>query len=223
MKDPESEDLDNPFDPSRMSLGWRKSTDKPLPRHGSQDTFLRGPIPWPWWLKAASQSGQALHVASAVRYLVGRKGRSTVSFALGDLDPFLGVSRWATRHGLRSLESAALVRVYLQAGCKPNIQVCDIYCDSDPRMLYGPIPWAWWVRACRLPGRTLHVASAIWAIAGWDGGFSAVCELPLYRPADLTLGRKAVRFGIQALQLDGLIEVESRRGRPSVVTLLPVE
>jgi hypothetical protein len=26
----------------------------------------------------------------------------------------------------------------------------------------------WWARACRLPGRALHVAPAIWATVGWN-------------------------------------------------------
>src|SRR5262249_43599765 len=78
-------DPGNPFDPSRMALGWRGLPGRPIPRHGPLDTFLRGPIPWPWWSRAASLPGRALHVASAVRYLGGWKGAPTVSLALGDL------------------------------------------------------------------------------------------------------------------------------------------
>jgi hypothetical protein len=40
---------------------------------------------------------------------------------------------------------------------------------------------------------------------------------------DLAVGRKAARLGLRALESDGLILVESRSGRPSVVSLLPVE
>jgi hypothetical protein len=169
----------NPFDPSRLSIGWIGSAGYPPPCHGPDDTFLRGPIPWPWWSRAASLPGRALHVASAVRYLVGWKGESTVSFALGDLDPFLGIDRQATRRGLRALESATLVDVESRIGCKLLVRVCEIEDDRDRRMLRGPIPWSWWLRACRLPGRALHVASAIWATVGWDGGRSTACEFLL--------------------------------------------
>jgi hypothetical protein len=79
------------------------------------------------------------------------------------------------------------------------------------------------VRACRLPGRALHVASAVWATAGWNGGRSAVVALPLDAWSDFAMGRKAVRLGLGALESDGLILVESRSGRPSIVTLLPVD
>jgi hypothetical protein len=145
-----------------------------------------------------------------------------VSFALGDLDPFLGVDRQATRRGLRALESVALVEVEWRAGRKLLVRVCEVEDDSDRRKLRGPIPWPWWVRACRLPGRALHVSSAIWATIGWAGGRSAICDFPLDEWTDLALGRKAVRLGLRALESDRLILVESRAGRPSVVTLLAV-
>jgi hypothetical protein len=215
-------EVDNPFDPARVSIEWRGLTGRPIPRHGPLDTFLRGPIPWPWWSQAARLPGRALHVASAIRYLVGWKGEPTVSLALGDLDPFLGVDRQAARRGLRSLESLALVEVGSRAGCKLLVRVCEVADSLDRRQLRGPIPWPWWVRACRLPGRALHVASAIWATVGWNGGRSAVCEVPLDGWADLAMGRKAVRLGMSALVSDGLILVESRAGLPSIVALLPV-
>jgi hypothetical protein len=212
----------NPFDPARMAIGRAGLTSRPIPRHGPLDTFLRGPIPWPWWSRAASLPGRALHVASAVRYLVGWAGGPTVSLALGDLDLFLGVDRQAARRGLRALESAALVEVESRAGCKFLVRVCEVEGDPDRRQLRGPIPWPWWLRACRLPGRALPVASAIWATVGWGGGRSATCEFSLAGWADLALSRKAVRLGLRALASDGLILVESRAGRPPIVSLLPV-
>jgi hypothetical protein len=215
-------EVGNPFDPEMMAIGWRGMMGHPIPRHGPLDTFLRGPIPWSWWSRAASLPGRALHVAAAVRYLVGWRGGPTVALALGDLDPFLGVDRQAARRGLRALESVALVEVDSRSGCKLRVRVCEVEDDPDRRKLRGPIPWPWWVRACRLPGRALHVASAIWAIVGWNGGRSAVCEFPLDGWLDLALGRKAVRRGLWALESDGLILIESRSGRPSIVTLLPV-
>jgi hypothetical protein len=213
----------NPFDPSILSIGQQCTEDYPIPRPGQRDTFLPGPIPWAWWSRAALLPGRALHVASAVCYLTGLERGAMVSFALGDLALFLGVSQQAMRRGLRALESVSLVEVQSRSGWKFRVRVREIENDSDRRRLYGPIPWAWWVRACRLPGRTLHVASAIWAIVGWGGGTSARCELVLDGWADLALGRKAVRRGLIALGSDGLILVESKIGRPSLVTLLPVE
>jgi hypothetical protein len=205
-----------------MAIGWRGSTGHPIPRHGPLDTFLRGPIPWPWWSRAASLPGRALHVASAVRYLVGWRGGPTVSLALGDLDPFLGIDRQTARRGLRALEYIDLVEVESRAGHKLLVRLCEVANDPDRRKLRGPIPWSWWIRACRLPGRALHVASAIWATVGWNGGRSAGCEFPLDGWADLAVSRKAVRLGLSALESDGLIMIESRAGLPSIVTLLPV-
>jgi hypothetical protein len=123
---------------------------------------------------------------------------------------------------VRALESLALVKVESRAGHKLLVRVCEVADDPDHRQLRGPIPWPWWVRACRLPGRALHVASAIWATVEWNGGRSAECEFPLDGCFDLAVGRKSVRLGLRALEADGLILVESRVGRPSIVTLLPV-
>ena len=48
-------------------------------------------------------------------------------------------------------------------------------------------------------------------------------EFPLNNDwADLALGRKAIRLGLVVLELDGLIQVELRAGRPSIVTLMPI-
>jgi hypothetical protein len=211
----------NPFDPARMAVGWAGLKSRPIPRHGPLDTFLKGPIPWPWWSRAAALPGRALHVASAVRYLVGWAGEPTVSLALGDLDPFLGVDRQSARRGLRALESIALVAVESRAGCKLLVRACEVEGDPDRRQLRGPIPWSWWLRACRLPGRALHVASAIWATVGWSGGRSAACDFQLAGWADLALSRKAVRLGLRALESDGLILVELRAGRSPIVSLVP--
>jgi hypothetical protein len=128
------------------------------------------------------------------RFVVGWK---TASFSPGDLDPFLGVSI-----GMRP---AVLCEHYNRRpwsrwnrGLVANFGFECAMSSNDPdrRKLRGPIPWFWWIRACRLPGRSLQVASAIWAIAGWNGGRSAVCIFPLDKWSDLALGRKAVRLGL---------------------------
>jgi hypothetical protein len=217
--------IGNPFDPSQMRIGWQEVEQHPVPRHDSHETFLRGPIPWSWWIQSALLPGKALHVASAIRYLVGRKvhwrGEGFVSLALEDLDPFLGVNRQATRRGLRVLRLAGLVEVGSRPGCKFRVRICERTNDLDPRMLRGPIPWSWWIHACRLPGRTLHVASAVWAMVGWNDHQSARCEFSLEDLSELGLGRKAVHWGLLNLESAGLIRLESRHGLPFVVTLLP--
>ena len=192
----------------------------PIPRHGPLDTFLRGPIPWPWWSRAASLPGRALHVASAVRYLVGWRGGPTIFFALGDLDPFLGVDRQTARRGLRALEFLALVEVESRAGCKLLVRACEVADDptaassADPSVaLVGSgLPVTWSGPACRI--RDLGNRRVDW------------CEIrgrriPARWVGDLARGRKSVRIGLRALESDGLILVELRSVRRSIVTLLP--
>jgi hypothetical protein len=222
------------YDPAKITLGWMglrelfnpergevrggRSRSHPPPRHGILDTFLRGPIPWPWWSRAASLPGRALHVASAVRYLVGWADGPVVSFALGDLDRFLGVGYHAARRGLQVLVSAGLVEMESRVGGQLRARACEIEEGPDRRQLRGPIPWAWWLRACGGPGKSLHVASICWFLAGL--GRSAVFEL---RPEDswgMGLSRQSIYRGLTALELAGLVSVVRRSGRTPVVTIL---
>src|SRR5262245_24888524 len=77
--------------------------------------------------------------------------------------------------------------------------------------LKGPIPWAWWASACRLPGAALAVAAAVRYRAGWMG--PAAIPLGL---ADLSgsLGvlPRSARRGLAALERAGLVDVARRPG-----------
>src|SRR4051794_22499214 len=73
--DPASSD---PFDPDSLRLppgmvGAITAPRRP-PRHRVGQPFLKGPIPWAWWAAACRLPGQALQVASAIRYRAGCSG-----------------------------------------------------------------------------------------------------------------------------------------------------
>jgi hypothetical protein len=226
--------LNGSYDPAKITLGWMGPRDSfgperdgvprggsgrcPLPRHGISDTFLRGPIPWVWWSRAASLPGRALHVASAVRYLVGWAGGPVVSFSLRDLDPFLGVGHRAARRGLQALVSAGLIEIESRVEGQLRVRVCEIEDGPDRRQLRGPIPWAWWLQACRSPGKALHIASICWFLAGRER--SAIFELGSGCPSEMGLSRQSVYRGLDALESGGLISVVHRPGRPPVVSIL---
>ena len=84
--------------------------------------------------------------------------------------------------------------------------------------LRGPIPGDWLSVAGKLPGKTLHVALAIWLAFGvlketrfrftsrWHGWFD--------------IGPRALRKSLQRLREAGLIRVEYRPGCSPIVTLL---
>jgi hypothetical protein len=86
------------------------------------------------------------------------------------------------------------------------------------RFLRGPIPWHWLEAAGRLPGKTLHVAIALWLLAGIKRGRPAKWEPAT--AATLGVERHAAYRGLAALEAAGLIAVDRRNGRCPVVTML---
>ena len=86
--------------------------------------------------------------------------------------------------------------------------------------LRGPIPWPWLSAAARLPGKTLHVAVAIWFVAGLKNNRTI-----RFRPAvgrGLGLSRYAAYTGLAALEKLGLIQVDRQRGRSPIITIVDV-
>src|SRR4051794_31906212 len=214
--------LPDPFDPALLLLPpgmiGTIATPKRPPRHRKGELFLKGPIPWDWWSTACRLAGQALQVASALRYRAGRAGTEGIHLGLADLEPVMGVHRNSARRGLRALEDAGLVCVSRRSGSKPVVSLLDLSPGGKKRKpLYGPIPWAWWVLACRLPGRSLQVASALWFMVGWSKNRQAEFEFGLAEWAELGLSRFSAGRGIECLHRAGLVSVEYRTGRKPVV------
>ena len=92
---------------------------KPRTRAG----FLKGPVPWPWLMRAAQLPGQAFKVGVAIWHLAGLKKKHTVALSLTSLDEELAVHRDAARRGLCALEEAGLVSVERHAGRKPIVTI----------------------------------------------------------------------------------------------------
>ena len=87
--------------------------------------------------------------------------------------------------------------------------------------LGGPIPMGWLGRAAALPGKALHLAVALWFEAGRRPGKPAAVGLSerTYRRFGLTARNTRAR-ALRALAGAGLVRVEVRVGRPTVVTVL---
>ncbi len=91
--------------------------------------------------------------------------------------------------------------------------------EAPPKLLFlrGPIPMDWLSKAADLPGKTLHLALALW----WLKGMSKVEAFKLTRKA-LTLlhiSRDATRDGLNRLEQQGLIRVERKTGQSHVITI----
>ena len=84
----------------------------------------------------------------------------------------------------------------------------------------GPLPGLWIGRAARLPGRALHVALALWHLAGLANGRRVK---PTWRIWErLGLRPDAGRRGLAALERAGLVEVKRGAGRCPEVAILDV-
>jgi hypothetical protein len=86
--------------------------------------------------------------------------------------------------------------------------------------LKGPIPWAWLLRAGRLPGRALHVALVLWREAGCKNSRTVPFRLSL--AVQFGVHADTARRGLHALESAGLISSRYIPGRYLEVTLLNV-
>jgi hypothetical protein len=207
--------------PSEMigSLETRKRS----PRHHPGDPFIKGPISYTWIASACRLSGVGLHVAMSYRFYRDRfrfKRRGS-RWGVSDIATGLRSSDKAARRGLHAAELAGLLSVSRKPGCKLGVSVLDLpetEAGLKRRPLYGPIPWAWWLPACRLPGKALQVASVCWLLAGWER--SAEFELAPDDWAEFGLSRFSAARGLDKLSEAGLVAVARRSGQSPIVSIL---
>lgn len=101
-----------------------------------------------------------------------------------------------------------------------------IYRDRLPRhqkgekFLAGPIPWSWWSKAALLPGKPLHVASAIWFLASVKK--SATVQLQGAVLKDLGVSRKSAYRVLKLFEQAGLIACDRGPGRRAIISVLDV-
>lgn len=91
---------------------------------------------------------------------------------------------------------------------------------AGEKFLKGPIPLDWLSVAAQLPGKSLHVAIAIWLTAS----LAKSATVPLSNAAALPFGldRNAKYRALVWLEGAGLISVERKLGRSPVVTVCEV-
>ena len=89
---------------------------------------------------------------------------------------------------------------------------------AGEKFLKGPIPMDWLSAAARLPGKSLHVAIAIWFTASLNKS----ATVPLSNLAGLPFGldRNAKYRALKWLEEKNLISIERKLGRSPLVTLL---
>jgi hypothetical protein len=132
----------------------------------------------------------------------------------------LRISRDTAREGLHAAERAGLLAVEREPGCKLAVAILDLLESTsgpDRRPLIGPIPWAWWLPASRLPGKSLQVGAVCWLLAGWER--SAAFELALSEWAEFGFSRFSASRCLDELARAELVWVARTPGRSPVVTL----
>ncbi len=85
----------------------------------------------------------------------------------------------------------------------------------------GPIPGRWLGAAAKLPGRSLHVAMAIWQEA-------SLTKRPQVVLTSKTMGRFSVsrstaHIGLKRLEAAGLVRVDRHNGRRPRVTICDIQ
>jgi len=115
------------FDPKRFAMDSAASIvgGRRAPKLVRGQRFLKGPIPWPWLMRAAELPGRALHTAVALWFLSGVTRSETVKLSSRSLTE-LGVDRHAKYRALAALERAGLVRVTRLPGQNPLVTLLPL-------------------------------------------------------------------------------------------------
>lgn len=109
--------------PNLMASTNGKASTKP-PRHRQGERFLKGPIPWPWILRATRLPRGALSMALVLWRLSGvRRSRTVQLTAAGWREVF--PYRQNAYRALARLEAAGLVSVERQQGRGPAVTLLD--------------------------------------------------------------------------------------------------
>jgi hypothetical protein len=210
--------------PSGQAVVTLKGRDFYLGRHGSPESRAEyDRLVGEWLANGRRLPGSGLPVAMALRFFSVRF-RGANRRGLDDIARELRISTDSARRGLHAAELAGLLDVDREPGCKLSISVLDLpEPEAGPlrRPLFGPIPWAWWLPASRLPGKALQVASACWLSAGWSR--SAEFELALDGWSEFGLSRFSARRGLDELEKSGLVSVTRSPGRRAVVAIMDVQ
>ena len=88
------------------------------------------------------------------------------------------------------------------------------------RFLRGPIPLPWLSRAARLPGKALHVAIAVYYLAGLKRRRTVALSGKV--SAELGVDRHSKYRALKWLEEAGLVRVKRHPGRNPLVTILEV-
>jgi hypothetical protein len=115
--------------PETARLVWDANAAAFGPPRSNSDTlvdrFIKGPIPLPWFLKAAALPGKAPIVALALWWVRGLCKAATFPLKRQATDEFC-VSPDAAYDALKRLEQVGLIHVLRHSGRSPIVTILDI-------------------------------------------------------------------------------------------------
>jgi hypothetical protein len=107
--------------PEAMPPGRKQ---KSLPRSKKTVRFLKGPIPWPWLLKAMQLPGKALAVGLMLWKEAGCARRRTIHFCVTRAVAE-GIPITTARRAIHALEQAGLVAIHRRPGRGLEVTLLD--------------------------------------------------------------------------------------------------
>ena len=121
--------VEDGFPGETTRLVWDPNAGALRPPRSGQDgpatpRFIKGPLPMPWFERAAALPGKALQVALALWWVRGLTRSTTFSFKRSAGHVF-AVSADAMYDALTRLEQAGLIRVARHRGRSPVVTILD--------------------------------------------------------------------------------------------------
>jgi hypothetical protein len=92
--------------------------------------FLRGPVPWPWLVRAMALPGQALAVGLILWREAGMADNRTVSVNHARFEK-CGISEKASRYALENLEHAGLIAVQRPPGRNLEVTILETTAERN--------------------------------------------------------------------------------------------
>lgn len=89
---------------------------------------------------------------------------------------------------------------------------------KQQRYLKGPIPLDWLLKAAAQPGKTLHVAIALWYLSGVKKSFTFRLSQKLL--GEFGVSRKTSYMAINSLERAGLITTHRSKGRAAEICII---
>jgi hypothetical protein len=116
-------------------------------------------------------------------------------------------------------ELLALAKSTQNSPSRPTIQKLPRHGPNE-KFLKGPIPLNWLCSAAQLPGKSLHVAIAIWFLAGLNKSVSLKLSQSVLN--DFGVDRHSKSRALRRLTAAKLISLQSAPGCAPVITVLAI-